>query len=130
MIARILSTPIAAPPEKIPAGKRRPVSPDVLAAVLPGPGRDRLAAGDVLAVAGANALQHLRAGRGSGLAVFRAHDRSAKRAAAPWILRALDETLADGLTPVMVEGRLGRDRLRGEGGEYVTRRSGERFTRA
>src|SRR6266481_5545116 len=50
MIARIVSPPIAAPPEKIPAGKRRPVSPDVLAAVLPGPGRDRVAAGDVLAV--------------------------------------------------------------------------------
>ncbi len=257
MIARILSTPIAAPPEKIPAGKRRPVSPDVLAAVLPGPGRDRLAAGDVLAVttgqqpglftgplytvhkalsaialarrleqergvpvvpvfwvagddhdfaeanhawvlgrdnepvkivlrerpheapqlplfreslgpdirgaldaldtafpdseakpdvrqwlesiyrpdtnladAGANALQQLLGGRGSGLAVFRAHDQSAKRAAAPWLLRALGETLADGLTPVMVEGRLGRDRLRREGSDYVTRRSGERFTRA
>jgi len=257
MIARILSTPIAAAPEKIPAGKRRPVSPDVLAAVLPGPGRDRLAAGDVLAVttgqqpglftgplytvhkalsaialarrleqergvpvvpvfwvagddhdfaeanhawvlgrdnepvkivlrerpheapqlplfreslgpdirgaldaldtafpdsegkpdvrqwlesiyrpdtnladAGANALQQLLGGRGSGLAVFRAHDRSAKRAAAPWLLRALGETLADGLTPVMVEGRLGRDRLRREGSDYVTRRGSERFTRA
>src|SRR6266571_6430795 len=255
MIARILSTPIAAPAEKIPAGKRRPVSPDVLAAVLPGPGRDRLAAGDVLAVttgqqpglftgplytvhkalsaialarrleqesgvpvvpvfwvagddhdfaeanhawvlgrdnepvkivlrerpheapqlplfreplgpdiraaldaldaaipdseckpdvrqwlestyrsdtnladAGAEALQQLLGRR--GLAVFRAHDRSAKRAAAPWILRALGETLADGLTPVMVEGRLGRDRLRQDGGDFVTRRGGERFTRA
>jgi len=257
MIARILSTPIAAPAEKIPAGKRRRVSPDVLAAVLPGPGRDRLADGDVLAVttgqqpglftgplytvhkalsaialarrleqergapvvpvfwvagddhdfaeanhawvlgrdnepvkivlrerpheapqlplfreslggvgdiraaldaldkalpdseckpdvrqwlestyrpdtnladAGAAALQQLLGGR--GLAVFRAHDRSAKRAAAPWILRALGETLADGLTPVMVEGRLGRDRLRRDGSDYVTRRSGERFTRA
>jgi uncharacterized protein YllA (UPF0747 family) len=257
MIARILSTPIAAPAEKIPGGKRRPVSPDVLAAVLPGPGRDRLADGDVLAVttgqqpglftgplytvhkalsaialarrleqergvpvvpvfwvagddhdfaeanhawvlgrdnepekivlrerpheapqlplfreslgenqdirtaldtldkalpdseckpdvrhwlestyrpdtnladAGAAALQQLLGGR--GLAVFRAHERSAKRAAAPWILRALGETLADGLTPVMVEGRLGRDRLRRDGSDYITRRSGERFTRA
>ncbi len=257
MIARILSTPLAERAEKIPAATGRPISPDVLAAVLPGPGRDRLAAGDVLAVttgqqpglftgplytvhkalsavalarrleqergvtvvpvfwvagddhdfaeanhawvlgrdnepvkivlrerpheapqlplfrellgpdirgaldaldaafpdaeckpevrqwlestyrpdanladAGANALQKLLGGRGSGLAVFRAHDSSAKRAAAPWILRALGETLADGLTPVMVEGRLGRDRLRREGSDYVTRRSGERFTRA
>lgn len=259
MIARIVSTPIPMPAGKIPAGKPRRIAPDVLAAVVPGPGRDRLAEGkgDVLAVtsgqqpglftgplytvhkalsaialarrlekergvpvvpvfwvagddhdlaeanhawvlgrdnepvkivlrerpheapqlplfrellgpdirgaldaldqalpdaeckpevrqwleaayrpdtnladAGANALQQLLGGRGGGLAVFRAHDPSAKRAAAPWILRALDETLADGLTPVMVEGRLGRDRLKPEGGDYVTRRSGERFTRA
>jgi len=259
VIARIVSTPIPMPAGKIPAGKPRRIAPDVLAAVVPGPGRDRLAEGkgDVLAVttgqqpglftgplytvhkalsaialarrlekergvpvvpvfwvagddhdlaeanhawvlgrdnepvkivlrerpheapqlplfrellgpdirgaldaldqalpdaeckpevrqwleaayrpdtnladAGANALQQLLGGRGGGLAVFRAHDPSAKRAAAPWILRALDETLADGLTPVMVEGRLGRDRLKREGGDYVTRRSGERFTRA
>lgn len=65
-----------------------------------------------------------------GLAVFRAHDRAAKRVAAPWILRGLDETLDDGLTPVLVEGKLGRDRLRNEGGDFVTRRSGEKFTRA
>jgi uncharacterized protein YllA (UPF0747 family) len=259
VIARIVSTPIPMPAGKIPAGKPRRIAPDVLAAVVPGPGRDRLAEGkgDVLAVttgqqpglftgplytvhkalsaialarrlekergvpvvpvfwvagddhdlaeanhawvlgrdnepvkivlrerpheapqlplfrellgpdirgaldaldqalpdaeckpevrqwleaayrpdtnladAGANALQQLLGGRGGGLAVFRAHDPSAKRAAAPWILRALDETLADGLTPVMVEGRLGRDRLKPEGGDYVTRRSGERFTRA
>ena len=257
MIARIVSTPIPMPAGKIPAGKPRRIAPDVLAAVVPGPGRDRLAEGkgDVLAVttgqqpglftgplysvhkalsaialarrlekergvpvvpvfwvagddhdlaeanhawvlgrdnepvkivlrerpheapqlplfrellgpdirgaldaldqalpdaeckpevrqwleaayrpdtnladAGANALQHLLGSR--GLAVFRAHDPSAKRAAAPWILRALDETLADGLTPVMVEGRLGRDRLKREDSDYVTRRSGERFTRA
>jgi uncharacterized protein YllA (UPF0747 family) len=259
VIARIVSTPIPMPAGKIPAGKPRRIAPDVLAAVVPGPGRDRLAEGkgDVLAVtsgqqpglftgplytvhkalsaialarrlekergvpvvpvfwvagddhdlaeanhawvlgrdnepvkivlrerpheapqlplfrellgpdirgaldaldqalpdaeckpevrqwleaayrpdtnladAGANALQQPLGGRGGGLAVFRAHDPSAKRAAAPWILRALDETLADGLTPVMVEGRLGRDRLKPEGGDYVTRRSGERFTRA
>jgi len=43
---------------------------------------------------------------------------------------ALDETLDDGLSPVLVEGRLGRDRLRKDGGGFVTRRSGERFTRA
>jgi len=257
MIARILSTPIAAAAEPIPAGKPRRIAADVLAAVLPGPGRDRLARGDVLAVttgqqpglftgplytihkalsaialarrleterglpvvpvfwvagddhdfaeanhaavlgkdgevvnivlreraheapqlplfrellggdveaalaafdaalpdseckpevrqwlatcyradtnladAGADALHRLLGARGEGLAVFRAHDRAAKRAAAPWLLRALDETLADGLTPVLVEGRLGRDRLRPEGGDFVTRRSNERFSRA
>jgi uncharacterized protein YllA (UPF0747 family) len=65
-----------------------------------------------------------------GLAVFRAHDRAAKRAAAPLLLRGLDETLDDGLSPVLVEGRLGRDRLKKEGAEYVTRRSGERFATA
>jgi len=240
---------------KIPAGKPRRVHPDVLAAVLPGPGRDRLAAGDVLAVttgqqpalftgplytvhkalsaialaqrlerergvtvvpvfwvagddhdfaeanhatvlgrdgelvkivlreraheapqvslfrevlgadiraaldaleaalpdseckpevrqlleacyrpdanvadASAEALNQLLAGR--GLAVFRAHDRNAKRAAAPWILKALDETLPDGLTPVMVEGRLGRDRVRKDGNAFMLRRSGERLTRS
>jgi len=259
MIARILSTPIPVAPEPIPAGKPRRISSDVLAAILPGPGRERLAQGDVLVVttgqqpglftgplytihkalsaialarrleaergvpvvpvfwvagddhdfaeanhvwvlgggrdgepakivlreraheapqlplfrellgtdinaalaafdaalpeseckpdvrqwlestyrpdtnladAGADALNRLLGARGEGLAVFRAHDRSAKRAAVPWLLRALDETLADGLTPVLVEGRLGRDRLRQEGKDFVTRRSNERFTRA
>ncbi len=259
MIARILSTPIPVAPEPIPAGKPRRISSDVLAAILPGPGRERLARGDVLVVttgqqpglftgplytihkalsaialarrleaergvpvvpvfwvagddhdfaeanhvwvlgggrdgepakivlreraheapqlplfrellgtdinaalaafdaalpeseckpdvrqwlestyrpdtnladAGADALNRLLGARGEGLAVFRAHDRSAKRAAVPWLLRALDETLADGLTPVLVEGRLGRDRLRQEGKDFVTRRSNERFTRA
>lgn len=81
-----------------------------------------------LADAGAEALNRLLGAR--GIAVFRAHDRTAKRAAAPWILRGLDETLADGLTPVMVEGKAGRDRLRPDSGAFVTRRSGERFTRA
>lgn len=81
-----------------------------------------------LADAGAAALNQLLSSR--GLAVFRAHDRSAKRAAAPWILKGLDQTLADGLTPVLIEGKLGRDRLRPDGKEFVTRRSGERFTRA
>src|SRR5207247_11454520 len=50
MIPRIVATPFAgtgAPPADV---KPRRVSADVLAAVLPGPGRDRLAAGDVLAV--------------------------------------------------------------------------------
>lgn len=81
-----------------------------------------------LADAGAEAVGQLLSQR--GLAVFRAHDRIAKRVAAPWLLRGLDETLADGLTPVLVEGRQGRDRLRKEGADFVTRRSGERFTRA
>ncbi|HWC72299.1 MAG TPA: bacillithiol biosynthesis BshC [Gemmatimonadales bacterium] len=261
MISRILSTPIPMPAGKIPAGKPRRIPPDVLASVLPGPGRDRLASGEVLVVttgqqpglftgplytiykalsaialadrlereragsvpvvpvfwvagddhdfaeanhawvlgrdgepvkitlrerardapqlplfreplggggdlgaalaaldaalpdseckpevrqwlessyrpeanfadAGADALNRLLAARGKGLAIFRAHDRAAKRAATPWLLRGLEETLPDGLSPVLVEGRLGRDRLRQEGGEFVTRRSGERFTRA
>jgi len=255
MISRILSTPLPMAAGKIPGGKPRRVHPDVLASVLPGPGRERLAAGDVLAVttgqqpalftgplytvhkalsaialaqrlerergvavvpvfwvagddhdfaeanhatvlgrdgelvkivlreraheapqlplfrevlgpdirvaldaldaalpdaeckpevrqlleacyrpdatladASAEALHQLLAGR--GLAVFRAHDRNAKRAAAPWILKALDETLPDGLTPVMVEGRLGRDRVRKDGNAFVLRRSGERLTRS
>ena len=255
MIARVVSTPIPLPAGKIPAGKPRRIAPEVLTAVLPGPGRDRLAGGEVLAIttgqqpalftgplytvnkalaavalaarleqerglpvvpvfwiagddhdfaeanhaavlgkdgeivnivlrerpheapqlplfrevlgpdiraaieafdaalpdgefkadvrgwlettfrpdtnladASADALNRLLGRR--GLAVFRAHDPSAKRAAAPWLLRALDETLADGLTPVLVEGRLGRDRLRKDGSAWVTRRSGERFTRA
>ena len=81
-----------------------------------------------LADAAAHALNALLASR--GLAVFRAHDRTAKRAASAWLLRGLNETLDDGLSPVLVEGRLGRDRLKPEGGEFVTRRSGERFTRA
>jgi len=81
-----------------------------------------------LADAFAAALQHLLGDR--GLAVFRAHAPSAKRAAAPWLLKGLPLTLADGLSPVLIEGRLGRDRLRGEGDAFVTRRSGERFTTA
>ena len=255
MISRILSTPLPMAPGRLPAGKPRRVHPDVLASVLPGPGRDRLAAGEVLAIttgqqpalftgplytvykalsavalarrierergmpvvpvfwvagddhdfaeanhaavlgrdgelvkivlrerpheapqlplfrellgpeirtaldaldaalpdseckpdvrhwleacyrpdanvadAGAEALQQLLGGR--GLAVFRAHDRNAKRAAAPWLLRGLDITLDDGLTPVLVEGQLGRDRVRKDGNEFVLRRSGERCTRA
>jgi bacillithiol synthase len=257
VIARIVSTPIPIPAEPIPPGKARRVHPDVLAAVLPGPGRDRLASGDVLAVttgqqpglftgplytvhkalsaialaqrleqqrgvpvvpvfwvagddhdfaeanhawvlgqdgepakivlrerpheapqlalfretlgadiaaalaaldaalpdseckpdvrqwleasyradnnladAGAEALNRLLGARGKGIAVFRAHDRAAKRAAAPWMLRALDITLEDGLTPVLVEGKLGRDRLRKDGAEFVTRRGNERFSKS
>jgi len=81
-----------------------------------------------LADAGADALNRLLGPR--GIAVFRAHDPAAKRAAAPWLLKGLDLTLADGLSPVLVEGSAGRDRLSGGGGSPVTRRSGERFTRA
>src|SRR5258705_13387259 len=50
MISRILSTPLQMAAGKIPAGKPRRVHPDVLASVLPGPGRERLAAGDGPAV--------------------------------------------------------------------------------
>jgi uncharacterized protein YllA (UPF0747 family) len=64
------------------------------------------------------------------LVVLRAHDPSFKRVAAPWVMRGLPITLPDGHTPVMVEGRLGRDRLRADGDGFVSRRSGERFTRA
>jgi len=81
-----------------------------------------------LADACADALNRLLAPR--GIAVFRAHDPAAKRAAAPFLLRALDVQLPDGLSPVLVEGSAGRDRLRGDGDAPVTRRSGERFTLA
>ena len=50
MIPRIVTTPIAPlalPPRSIAA---RRVAPDVIAAALPGPARDRLAAGEVLVV--------------------------------------------------------------------------------
>ena len=65
-----------------------------------------------------------------GLVVLRAHDRGAKQVAAPAILKGLSVTLPDGHTPVLVEARLGRDRLRADGDGWVTRRSGERFARA
>src|SRR5207244_11573463 len=49
-----------------------------------------------------------------------------------WSPKGLEVTLPDGYTPVCVEAAQGRDRLeraeRGDG--FVTRRSGERFTRA
>src|SRR5437773_10783354 len=50
MISRVLSTPLPRAAAPIPAGKPRGVDADVLAAVLPGPGRDRLAGGEVLVV--------------------------------------------------------------------------------
>jgi bacillithiol synthase len=81
-----------------------------------------------LADAFAAALHELLGPR--GLVVLRVHDRSAKRAAAPWVLKGLEITLPDGYTPVFVEAREGRDRLERQGDAFVTRRSGERFTRA
>jgi len=255
VIPRIVTTPIAAPAARPAAGKPRRVAADILAACLPGPGRDRLAAGDVLCVttgqqpglftgplytvykalsaialaqrlerergvpvvpvfwvagddhdfAEANhawilngggdpsrillrerpaeapqlplwrelcgdgvkaALEELRSGTPEtefksavldwlaaayrpeaslsdafasalhallsdrGLVVFRFHDPKAKRAAAPLLLRALGVTLADGLSPVLVEGKAGRDRLRPDGDAFVTRRGAERFSRS
>ena len=65
-----------------------------------------------------------------GLVVLRVHDPRAKRAAAPWVLKGLDVTLPDGYTPVFVEASQGRDRLQKDGDGFVTRRSGERFSRA
>jgi uncharacterized protein YllA (UPF0747 family) len=80
-----------------------------------------------LAEAAAAALHALLAGW--GVAVYRAHHPAAKRAAGPLLLRALEVTLPDGFTPVLVDGAAGRDRSRREEGGYVARRSGERFTR-
>ena len=80
-----------------------------------------------LADACATALNALLGPR--GLAVFRAYEAAPKGAAAPTLLAGLDQTLADGLTPVLVEGSAGRDRLRLENGRFVARRSGEQFTR-
>ncbi len=80
-----------------------------------------------LADACAEALNRLLGPR--GIAVFRAYDPAAKRAAAPFLLRALEVQLPDGLSPVLVEGSAGRDRLRSSGSAApITRRSGERFT--
>ncbi len=80
-----------------------------------------------LADAFAGALHALLGSR--GLVVLRAHDRSAKEAAVPAILKALSVTLPDGHTPVLLEARQGRDRLRVDGDGWLTRRSDERFTR-
>src|ERR1051325_1563196 len=81
-----------------------------------------------LADAFAQALDALLGPR--GLVVLRVYDPRAKRAAAPWVLKGLDVTLPDGYTPVLVEGSQGRDRLQRDGDGFVTRRSGERFSRA
>ena len=89
--------------------------------------RDAYRPDATLADAAADALHALLAER--GVAVFRAHHAAAKRAAAPLLLRALDVTLPDGLSPVLVDGAQGRDRLGERDGARVARRSGERFTR-
>lgn len=81
-----------------------------------------------LADAFAEALHGLLGER--GLAVVRPYATGVKREMAPWLLRALDITLDDGLSPVLVEASLGRDRLRPDGAGFVTRRSEERFSRA
>ena len=81
-----------------------------------------------LADAFAQALDALLGAR--GLVVLRVYDPRAKRAAAPWVLKGLDVTLPDGYTPVFVEASQGRDRLQRDGDGFVTRRSGERFSRA
>ena len=80
-----------------------------------------------LADAFALALNALLAPR--GLAVFSAHAPGAKRAMAPWLMKGLAATLPDGYTPVLVEGTAGRDRLRVDGDAFVTRRSGQRYSR-
>jgi bacillithiol biosynthesis cysteine-adding enzyme BshC len=89
-----------------------------------------------------------------GVVVFLAHHPAAKTVMAPLIKRAisdgadLDRALAlragelrsagrevpvsvgDGATPVMVEGKLGRDRLVARDGRFVTRRAGEAWAPA
>lgn len=80
-----------------------------------------------LADACAAALQALLGGQ--GLAVLRPYEAAVKREMSPWLLRGLDITLEDDLTPVLLEASLGRDRLRRDGTGFVTRRSGERFDR-
>jgi uncharacterized protein YllA (UPF0747 family) len=81
-----------------------------------------------LADAAATAIQALLGPL--GLAVVRPYTASMKGAMAPLLVRALGTTLDDGLSPVLIEAKHGRDRLRPEGDAFVTRRSGERFTRA
>ncbi len=86
-----------------------------------------------------------------GILAFDSTHLAAKRAAAPYLVRALREareldadldrwaeargvtartsgiTVGDGAALVMVEASLGRDRLIQDGAEFVTRRSRERF---
>ncbi|PYP46522.1 MAG: hypothetical protein DMD42_04065 [Gemmatimonadetes bacterium] len=81
-----------------------------------------------LADAFAGALDALLGPR--GLVVLRAYHPGAKRVAAGWVLKGLDVTVSDGYTPVLVEAGQGRDRLKRDGEVFVTRRSGERFSRA
>jgi bacillithiol biosynthesis cysteine-adding enzyme BshC len=89
-----------------------------------------------------------------GVVLFDPTAAAAKRAMAPLLVRALegaadlDQSLArraaersakghatpvavgEGATLVMIEGALGRDRLTSDGGAFVSRRSGERWTLA
>lgn len=81
-----------------------------------------------LADATADAVQGLLGSH--GLAVVRPYAPAMKRAMAPLLLRGLDSTLDDGLSPVLIEATQGRDRLRPDGNGFVTRRSAERFSRA
>ncbi|MGH7537753.1 MAG: bacillithiol biosynthesis protein BshC [Gemmatimonadales bacterium] len=81
-----------------------------------------------LADAFATALHALLGER--GLVVVRSYAPQVKHEMVPWLLRGLAITLPDGLSPVLVEASLGRDRLRPDGDGFVTRRSGERFGRA
>ncbi len=90
----------------------------------------------------------------AGLIVLRPTHPNVKRAMAPWLMSALrqaadlDQSLerraaelrqrgravpvpvGDGATTVMLEGRLGRDRLMQDGDHFVTRRSGETWSLA
>lgn len=103
-----------------------------------------------LASAFANALSELLGPL--GLVVFQPTHAAAKRAMTPWLLRVLEAAaplndalieqaaqlqragrpapvaVGDGATMVMIEGRLGRDRLLLDGNAYVGRRAGERWT--
>jgi len=87
-----------------------------------------------------------------GLVVLQPTHAAAKRAMTPWLLRVLEQAgplqdalvkragelqdagrpapvaVGDGATMVMIEGRLGRDRLLLDGGAYVSRRAGERWS--
>ncbi|HEX9581346.1 MAG TPA: bacillithiol biosynthesis cysteine-adding enzyme BshC [Gemmatimonadales bacterium] len=87
-----------------------------------------------------------------GIVVFQSVHPSAKAATAPWLLAALERAVeldlalaerarqlaeaghavpiavGDGVSAVMVEGTLGRDRLVMNGAGFVTRRGGERWS--
>ena len=80
-----------------------------------------------LADAAAAALHALLGPR--GVAVFRAHHPAAKRVAAPLLLKAVDFTLPDGFSPVLIHGAQGRDRLKNDAGVFRARRSGEQAMR-
>ncbi len=109
-------------------------------------------AGNDMATAFGDALAELL---GSvGLVVFRPTHAAAKAVSAPWMIKALEAgTILDerlqaraeeleaaghalpvatqaGNTLVMVDAKMGRDRLTIDGADFVTRRSGERWTLA